>query len=192
MRPSKPWVKKTRNFNWFRPWTRGGLLRRQQWANEIHETWKVHWLLQLQASQEKLYGAITAAFILIHTLRYLNDWTAYSWGVTKCLTGLFEKLTRQGKMRPRELRQEIHSLYIYIYIYKAIVLWLLPNSFSTILAFLISDIKKKIKYTLKFACSTLSQLTNPYNNNSMALVRERTIPTERPPLVGEVNANFWG
>jgi hypothetical protein len=24
----------------------------------------------------------------------------------------------------------------------------------------------------------------------MALVRERTIPTERPSLVGEVNANF--
>jgi hypothetical protein len=26
----------------------------------------------------------------------------------------------------------------------------------------------------------------------MALVRERTIPTERPPLVGEVSANFCG
>jgi hypothetical protein len=26
--------------------------------------------------------------------------------------------------------------------------------------------------------------------NFVALVRERTIPTERPPLVGEVNANF--
>jgi hypothetical protein len=28
--------------------------------------------------------------------------------------------------------------------------------------------------------------------NSVALVRERTIPAERPPLVGEVNANFCG
>jgi hypothetical protein len=28
------------------------------------------------------------------------------------------------------------------------------------------------------------------NNNSMALVSEQTIPTERPPLVGEVSANF--
>jgi hypothetical protein len=28
--------------------------------------------------------------------------------------------------------------------------------------------------------------------NFVALVRERTIPTERPPLVGEVNANFYG
>jgi hypothetical protein len=26
--------------------------------------------------------------------------------------------------------------------------------------------------------------------NSVALLRERTIPTERPPLVGEVSANF--
>jgi hypothetical protein len=28
--------------------------------------------------------------------------------------------------------------------------------------------------------------------NSMVWVRGRTIPTERPPLVGEVIANFWG
>jgi hypothetical protein len=28
--------------------------------------------------------------------------------------------------------------------------------------------------------------------NSVAWVRERTIPTERPPLVGQVNANFCG
>jgi hypothetical protein len=30
------------------------------------------------------------------------------------------------------------------------------------------------------------------NNSSVALVRERAIPTERPPLVNEVSANFWG
>jgi hypothetical protein len=30
------------------------------------------------------------------------------------------------------------------------------------------------------------------DNNSMALVRERTILTERPPLVGEVSANSYG
>jgi hypothetical protein len=28
--------------------------------------------------------------------------------------------------------------------------------------------------------------------NSVALVRERTIPTERPPLVGEVSGNLCG
>jgi hypothetical protein len=30
------------------------------------------------------------------------------------------------------------------------------------------------------------------SKNSVAWVRERTIPTERPPLIGEVNANFCG
>ena len=30
------------------------------------------------------------------------------------------------------------------------------------------------------------------NLNSVALVRERTIPTERPPPVGEVSAKFCG
>jgi hypothetical protein len=28
--------------------------------------------------------------------------------------------------------------------------------------------------------------------NFVALVRERTIPTERPPPVGEVSTNFYG
>jgi hypothetical protein len=32
----------------------------------------------------------------------------------------------------------------------------------------------------------------PLKLNSLALVRERAIPTERPPLVGEVSANFCG
>jgi hypothetical protein len=30
------------------------------------------------------------------------------------------------------------------------------------------------------------------HTNSVALVREWTIPTEQPPLVGEVSANFCG
>jgi hypothetical protein len=30
------------------------------------------------------------------------------------------------------------------------------------------------------------------NNKSVALVRERTIPAERQPFVGEVSANFIG
>jgi hypothetical protein len=39
--------------------------------------------------------------------------------------------------------------------------------------------------------------TEPYSItklklNPVALVRERTIPTERPSLVGEVSANFCG
>jgi hypothetical protein len=32
----------------------------------------------------------------------------------------------------------------------------------------------------------------PSKKNPWLLVRKRTIPTERPPLVGEVSANFCG
>jgi hypothetical protein len=35
-------------------------------------------------------------------------------------------------------------------------------------------------------------LSSNKQRNSVAWVRERSIPTERPPLVGEVNANFCG
>jgi hypothetical protein len=35
-------------------------------------------------------------------------------------------------------------------------------------------------------------LSQKQTNKSMVCVRERTIPTERPPLVGEVIANFCG
>ena len=37
-----------------------------------------------------------------------------------------------------------------------------------------------------------NQLMHITKLNSVALVRTRTIPTERPPPVGEVNANFCG
>jgi hypothetical protein len=39
--------------------------------------------------------------------------------------------------------------------------------------------------------ATVRQYENKQQEkNSGVLVRQRTIPTERPPLVGEVNANF--
>jgi hypothetical protein len=44
--------------------------------------------------------------------------------------------------------------------------------------------------------NTRERLSSLQNNNkttnSVALVRKQTIPTERPPLVGEVSANFSG
>jgi hypothetical protein len=39
----------------------------------------------------------------------------------------------------------------------------------------------------KFACTVVKICIK----NSVAWVRERTIPTERPPIVGEVSANSW-
>jgi hypothetical protein len=37
---------------------------------------------------------------------------------------------------------------------------------------------------------TIGYISNKQTTNSVALVRKRTIPTERPPLVGEVSVNF--
>jgi hypothetical protein len=42
------------------------------------------------------------------------------------------------------------------------------------------------------AASCVTSLYERSKLNSMVWVRERTIPTERPPLVGEVSTNFWG
>jgi hypothetical protein len=38
----------------------------------------------------------------------------------------------------------------------------------------------------------ISLSSNMPSKSSVAWVRERSIPTERPPLVGELSANFWG
>jgi hypothetical protein len=53
--------------------------------------------------------------------------------------------------------------------------WSAPNSLSLSLSLIHTHTHKHI-YT--------------YTKNTVAWVRERTIPTERPPLVGEVSANF--
>jgi hypothetical protein len=45
---------------------------------------------------------------------------------------------------------------------------------------------------MKFAVRYSGRIIANLKLNSVAWVRERTIPTQRPPLVGEVNANFCG
>jgi hypothetical protein len=60
------------------------------------------------------------------------------------------------------------------------------------------DLGKTFRYTLlnsppfvnKFPVNKLN--ANNQLTNSVALVGERIIPTERPPLVGEVSASFCG
>ena len=50
-------------------------------------------------------------------------------------------------------------------------------------------------FLCQYHCTTVPRsyfIYLPSNSNSVALVRERTIPTERPPPVGEVSANFCG
>jgi len=51
-----------------------------------------------------------------------------------------------------------------------------------------SVIYKQYKFVLKIQ----GFLRGKTKLNSVALVRTRTIPTERPPPVGEVSANFCG
>jgi hypothetical protein len=60
-----------------------------------------------------------------------------------------------------------------------------------------SELKKVIKNIRQKDPNTLtSQVSSALNKNkqtnSVALICERTIPTERPPLVGEVSAIFCG
>ena len=48
---------------------------------------------------------------------------------------------------------------------------------------------------LRTDCNSLGDKKNIYiyiRKHSVALVRKRTIPTEQPPPVGEVSANFCG
>jgi hypothetical protein len=52
---------------------------------------------------------------------------------------------------------------------------------------LIALCKQHVSITL---CNEMETIN--INKNSVALVRERTIPTERLPLVGEVSSNFCG
>jgi len=55
----------------------------------------------------------------------------------------------------------------------------------------LSALPHKVKDIIK--CNTLRwDISGFHKLNSVALVRERTIPTERPPPVGEVSANFCG
>jgi hypothetical protein len=53
---------------------------------------------------------------------------------------------------------------------------------------------REASLTRQRVCPLSSMCRSHYhhNNNSVALVRERTIPTERPLLVEEVRAKFFG
>jgi hypothetical protein len=42
------------------------------------------------------------------------------------------------------------------------------------------------------ACNITISLETKANNKPRGLIRQRLIPTERPPLVSEVSANFSG
>jgi hypothetical protein len=63
----------------------------------------------------------------------------------------------------------------------------------------IETVDSNLKMEAAFPSDTSVSAYNPdhkqvgqTNKNSAALVHKRTIPTERPPFVGEVSANFSG
>jgi hypothetical protein len=67
------------------------------------------------------------------------------------------------------------------------------------LCFFISFSEIVYKFRLRFERQILKPvvafillLYSKLTKNSVAWVRKRTIPTERPPLVGEISANFSG
>jgi hypothetical protein len=55
-----------------------------------------------------------------------------------------------------------------------------------------SQIKIILNYFYFRAYLTVFQLASKYICNSKELVRERTILTERPPIIVEISANFCG
>jgi hypothetical protein len=48
------------------------------------------------------------------------------------------------------------------------------------------------RQTRNLGVSTLMDIIRRFLLHYMALIRERTLPTERPPLVDEVSVNFCG
>jgi hypothetical protein len=52
------------------------------------------------------------------------------------------------------------------------------------------EIRNRSLYSSSSSVTWVSQTDPKTKLNSMALVRERTIPTERPPPVGKISANF--
>ena len=65
------------------------------------------------------------------------------------------------------------------------------NHQSNMLSTFLTEFKTMFHQLLQQNNMAINMLTM-LKLNSVALVRERTIPTERPPPVGEVSANFCG
>jgi hypothetical protein len=60
------------------------------------------------------------------------------------------------------------------------------------LVFFFTKYGPSIKLNCAEVYDSILTIKRDINKNSQASVREQTIPTERPPLVGEVSANFCG
>jgi len=85
---------------------------------------------------------------------------------------------------------QINSIYLLVLLSLRIILTLRTtdqSNFDVLLAVHLGKTLANDQPDAQFFYFIIRLLTN-----SAALVRERTIPTERPPPVGEVSANFCG
>jgi hypothetical protein len=89
------------------------------------------------------------------------------------------------------LMQNYHYELLKLYMLRNISLFLLPHSLAQKLWRLCHGVLYYILHVYTEGVFILS-IKLQYKLNSVALVHERTIPTKRQPLVGEVSANFCG
>ena len=91
----------------------------------------------------------------------------------------------EARMTQKELKQKILKEYLVVNVCWMIILkWVSKKLFSFLDLFLHYNTGQSKFFGVNQIIYT--------KLNSVALVRERTIPTERPPTVGEVSANFCG
>ena len=111
--------------------------------------------------------------------------------VTSRNTYVRKRHTSQKKiiriMKGCESEQSCRELF-----YEFVIFPLHTQYIFTLLIFINKNKKKVFITNLEVRNYTTRQQTNFHLPFSVALVREQTIPTERPPPVGEVSANFCG
>jgi hypothetical protein len=98
-----------------------------------------------------------------------------------------DQILPEGSSQSRnlQLRRTQAVITVSMWVHHSILLW--TNSIRCIISLTFLPQGSVSALSVKFICNTVNK-----KKNSMVWVRERTIPTERPPLVGEVIANFCG
>jgi hypothetical protein len=126
----------------------------------------------------------------------VSEWpgTVAPWNKSwRTLPLLFMDYSRlEGKKEASNaLHTESHRIWI---MYEILIAtrnsWKRYHSFRCILGTLAADHKRLLQSLIQE--TSVRSIRSMHKKNSVVWVRERTIPTERPPLVGEVTVNFCG
>jgi hypothetical protein len=124
---------------------------------------------------------------------YRKGWVDIEQNVL-CLTESYYLLSHTGKKLDRSLHWNNNKTPLFATVFACPLLWHVsycttcfsPHGPSSGITY------KNVKRLLYVILSDLYQVSNKKKTNSMVWVHERTIPTERPLLLGEVIANFCG